>query len=48
MDRATILKVAAEAEADPRTVQSYVNGKAVRPSLQERIERAMKTLKVKR
>jgi DNA-binding LacI/PurR family transcriptional regulator len=46
MDRATILRVAAESETDPRTVRALAMGKPVRPAMRERIERAMKKLRV--
>jgi hypothetical protein len=39
-----VREVALEAMVDPRSVQRYLAGKTVRPSLIERIERALRTL----
>jgi len=41
------LRIAAEAEADPRTVRRYLEGGTIRPTIIERIERAMKKLGIK-
>lgn len=47
MTRAEILQVAAEAQCDPRTVKSYVDGKRVYGLSKDRIEAAIKKLKIK-
>ena len=47
MDRATRLKLSAEAECDVRTVVALEEGRSVRPLLRDRIERAAKKLKIK-
>ena len=41
-----ILRIAAAAQCDPRTVRSYLAGQDVRPLLKERIEMALKELKL--
>lgn len=46
MDRTEMLRIAAAAQCDPRTVKAFVEGAEVRPLLRERIEAAMKRLKV--
>ena len=47
MTRDETLRVAGAAECDPRTVQTYASGGRVKPLLRERIEAAMKRLKIK-
>ena len=47
VDRATRLKLSAEAECDVRTVVALEEGRSVRPLLRDRIERAAKKLKIK-
>lgn len=47
MDRETILRVAGAAQCDPRTVETYAAGGNVRPLLRDRIEAAMKKIRVK-
>ncbi len=44
LQRADILRIAAEAECDPRTVESYVAGNEVRAGVGARIARAMAKL----
>lgn len=47
--REQVLRIAAQAEVDPRTVERCVNGKAgVRPSSANRIQRAIKTLRIRK
>ena len=41
-----ILRIAAEAEVDPRTVRRHLAGGTTRPSCSERIQRAIKALKL--
>lgn len=41
-----ILRIAAAAQCDPRTVKSYLAGTVIRPLSKERIEAAMKRLKL--
>lgn len=48
MDRQTAMRVAAQAECDVRTVIAMADGKRIRPLLRERIERAMRALRIKR
>lgn len=40
----TIRKIAVYAEADPRTVRRFLDGKTIRPCVRERIERALTLL----
>jgi len=47
MTREETLRIAGAAECDPRTVQAYASGGKVKPLLRERIESAMKKLKIK-
>ena len=47
MTRDEILRIAGAAQCDPRTVETYASGGKVRPLLRERIEAAMKKLRVK-
>lgn len=42
-----VLKLAAEADCDPRTVLAIFEGRPVRPRVGARIERAAKKLKIK-
>lgn len=44
IDRSATLRVAAEAECDPRTVATYADGGAVRDLSRHRIERALRQL----
>jgi DNA-binding LacI/PurR family transcriptional regulator len=46
MTRRDAMRVAVEANCDPRTVQRFVNGDEIRPSSVERIEAAVKKLKI--
>jgi DNA-binding LacI/PurR family transcriptional regulator len=48
MTGAQVLQVAAEASCDPRTVRRYLDGKRVRTMARERIEMAMKKLKIRK
>lgn len=48
MTRETVLRIAAAAQCDPRTVATWASGGNVRPLLRERIEAAVKALRVKR
>lgn len=47
MTRADILRVAAEAVCDPRTVAKFTQGQPVRALAAERIREAMRRLKIK-
>jgi hypothetical protein len=47
MSREEILRVAGAAQCDPRTVETYASGGKVRPILRERIEAAMKRLRIR-
>jgi hypothetical protein len=42
-----VRRVAAEASCDYRTVQAYVDGKAIRPLVKQRIEDAAKKLRLR-
>ena len=44
MTRETILRIAAAAQCDPRTVQAWASGGNVRPLLRERIEASAKLM----
>lgn len=44
--RQDMMRLAAESGCDLRTVASYVAGKAIRPSSEERIEEAAKRLRI--
>ena len=48
MTNAEVLRVAGEAECDPRTVRRYERGDPVKPMVEERIKSAMKRLKIKK
>lgn len=48
MNKTDIMRVAAEASCDPRTVQRFANGEPVRALVEERIRAAMKKLKIKK
>lgn len=47
MTREQVFRIAGAAQCDPRTVETYASGGKVRPLLRERIEAAMKRLKIK-
>jgi DNA-binding LacI/PurR family transcriptional regulator len=47
MTREQVFQVAGVAGVDPRTVKSYAEGKRVYPLSRERIEAAIKKLKIK-
>ena len=48
MDKKSIMRVAAEASCDPRTVERFAKGEPVRALVEERIKAAMKKLKIKK
>jgi DNA-binding LacI/PurR family transcriptional regulator len=48
LQQAHVLQIAAKASCDARTVQRYLNGLPVRNLVRERIEAAMKALKIRK
>ena len=48
MTKTEIMHIAAKASCDPRTVKRFIEGKAVRELVAERIRAAMKDLGLKR
>lgn len=45
--QADVLRIAAQAQVDPRTVKAFLSGKSIRPLGAERIRDAMKALKIR-
>jgi hypothetical protein len=41
LQRHTVLKIAAESEADPRTVESVINGRTIRGAVDGRVRRVL-------